>query len=121
MIAIKTFEEAANHLGINPTNRPGAIGLPFQYAKKMLAHYQLMVIHAAITSDHKAQFADMHLDYSLIFEVVKKPNGTLALKKEVFVNYMVDGTEATVFVFPTRESAEYMAENFLPLFEEYIL
>jgi hypothetical protein len=73
---IRTFEEAAHRIGVDPSSVPDVSGLPDKYRKSVIAFYKLLIIYRVVNEKWIPNYKD---ETQLKFFAVFKQNGDILI------------------------------------------
>lgn len=116
---IKTFNDACEHLGINPNNLPDTSHLEFDLAKSIIAHYKLIIIFKATNNGWTPDWTNSNeCKYYPWFKVVSSGAGLSSS------GYNCTNTHTGVgsrLYTDKPEKAEFLGTQFREIFEDYLL
>jgi kynurenine formamidase len=121
---IKTFEDACEALGLDPTKLPDVSMLPEKNQKAIVAHYKLIVVTDAVNEGWQPNWDDSNeWKYYPWFDVEaseEKPSGS-GLSCNVCDSWSTGTSVGSRLCFKSAELAEYAGKQFKPFYEEYFL
>lgn len=115
----KAFEQACKELGLNPSDLPIVDSLPEKDQKSIIAYYKLTIIIRALNEGWEADFSNHSQWKYWVFVWVDSAGFVCAL-----TYYTAAYTHALLgsrLCFKDRETAQFAIDNFIPLYEEYLL
>ena len=116
---IKTFEDACEHLGINPDNLPNTSHLEFDLAKPIIAHYKLIIIFKAVNNGWTPDWTNSNeYKYYPWFEVVSSGSRLSYYYYDYSFTYTDVGSRLCT---DKSEKAEFLGRQFREIFEDYML
>lgn len=121
---IKTYEEAAAKLGLDPTNLPGVYMLPEAHQKSVIAYAKLIIIAQALNDGWTPDWNDwdqwkyypwfkVHADDAMLSGRGLSCDGCDGVSS--------DSCVGSRLCFKSRELAEYAGTQFKDLYEDYML
>ena len=115
----KAFEKACNELGLNPKDLPIVDSLPEKDQKSIIAYYKLTIIIRALNEGWEADFSNHNQWKYWVYVWVDSAGFVCA-------NAATAATDANAafgsrLCFKDRETAQFAIDNFMPLYEEYLL
>jgi hypothetical protein len=118
---IKSFEDACKKENIDPAALSYVSMLPEEFRKALIAVYKLFIIYKAINNGWIANFGDINqTKYFPWYRIL--PSGSGFDFSYAFYTCDDSGTNVGVrLCFETREKCEYVAKQFTPLYEAYLL
>lgn len=120
---IKSFEDACNHLGINPNDLPVVDMLPEKNRKSIIAYYKLTIIIRALNEGWEPNFSDWNeYKYYNWFYIEKDRDKRSSGFRYYGASYSDTGSHiSSLLCFKNKELARYAAEQFKELYREYLL
>lgn len=116
--SIKTFEDACKKTGIE-TTEPEIKAAHIEPVKAMIAYYKLVIIFLAINNGWKPDWSDHNQwKYYPWFYVLSSGFGFADSDYYCGISYANVGSRLCT---DTGEKAEYIAEQFKDLYQEYLL
>ena len=116
---IKTFEDACEHLGINPDNLPNTSHLEFDLAKPIIAHYKLIIIFKAVNNGWTPDWTNPNeYKYFPWFGFVSSSSG---LSSSDCICAIADTCVGSRLCTDKSEKAEFLGKQFKDLYEDYLL
>jgi hypothetical protein len=116
---IKSFEDACEHLGLNPENLPNVEHLPEEDGQSIVAHYKLIIIIRALNEGWEPDFKDhdqwKYWNYLWINAAGFVCSGTDYSPSHTHVNI------GSRLCFKSHEIAQYAIVQFKGLYEQYLL
>lgn len=120
---IKSFEDAAKILGMDPKSLPGVEGLPEKHASAVVSNYKLWIISEAFWKGTKLDWTNSsQYKYFPWFWM----NDTPFSSGSGFSFSVYDSDDSRTRVgsrlcFPTREIAEYVGKTFIDLYRDVMV
>ena len=115
---IKTFEDACEALGIDPTKLPELTLLSEEFVKPIVSYYKLVIVYKAINNGWKPDWSNgSQYKYYPWFGLSSGFGFSCS-------DYVYAGTDTYVgsrLCTDTREKAGYIAKQFEALYQEYLL
>lgn len=116
---IKSFEDACNFLGYDAKNLPDVSHLPTEFAKPIIAYYKLVVIIKAINNGWTPDWSNSNqYKYYPWFYVLSSGSG-FSDAHCLFTN--ADANVGSRLCVDSKDKAQYLAEQFEDLYEDYLL
>lgn len=120
---IKSFEDACNHLGINPNDLPVVDMLPEKNRKSIIAYYKLTIIIRALNEGWEPNFSDWneykYYNWFYIEKYRDKRSSGFRCNDSGYT--ATNAAISSRLCFKNKELARYAAEQFKELYREYLL
>lgn len=126
MKKVKSFEEACEVLGLDPTALPDVSKLPVKHQQASICNYKLMIVAEALNEGWQPNWNDMNeAKYQPVFEVKASKNklGGSGLVCYTARRWYDDTDVSSRLCFKSRELAEYAGKTkaIKELYEGYFL
>lgn len=120
---IKSFEDACNHLGINPNDLPVVDMLPEKNRKSIIAYYKLTIIIRALNEGWEPNFSDWneYKYYNWFYIEKDRDKRSSGFRYNVADYASANSDIGSRLCFKNKELARYAAEQFKELYREYLL
>lgn len=120
---IKSFEDACNHLGINPNDLPVVDMLPEKNRKSIIAYYKLTIIIRALNERWEPNFSDWneYKYYNWFYIEKDRDKRSSGFRYHATYYTFTFAIIGSLLCFKNKELARYAAEQFKELYREYLL
>lgn len=122
---LKSFEAAANFLGIDPNNLPDVSLLPEQSQKAVIAFYKLSVVSQAAWKQEGKEIDWYNWNqrkYYPWFDMSPGEKGSSVGFSYVVYNFVnAPSTVGSRLVFPTWEIAKYVGQTLIDLYRDFMV
>lgn len=115
----KAFEQACKELGLNPSDLPIVDSLPKKYQKSIIAYYKLTIIIRALNEGWEADFSNNSQWKYWVYVWVDSAGFVYAYTHSAATH--ANAAFGSRLCFKDRETAQFAIDNFMPLYEEYLL
>lgn len=121
---LKSFESAAQSLGIDPNKLPEVSMLPEKHQKAVVAFYKLTIISEA-SWKQEAKVIDWYdcnqQKYYPWFDMSPEDKSSRGFSYDVCRYVLTASSVASRLVFPTQEIAEYVGNTHIDLYRDYMV
>lgn len=114
---IKTFEDACNKLGIDPTALPDVSRIPEKHRAHTIANYKLIIIAEALHEGWEPNWDDYNeYKYYPWFRMSGSGFSCFDYGDDISISYL-----GSRLCFKSRDIAKYAGEQFTELYKEQML
>jgi hypothetical protein len=116
---IKSFEDACEKLGMDPTKLPDVSGIPEEFVKPIIANYKLHIVYKAINNGWKPDWSNWNqYKYFPWYRVLSSGFGFSHADYHCDYSFTCVGSRLCT---GSSVKAMYIAEQFKDLYKDYSL